>query len=45
VRDPESVEPVGRECEILGDDAEPTTPGAEDLELFERVRVGYGIEE
>jgi hypothetical protein len=41
VSGPESVESACREC----DDAEPTTPDAEDLEAFERSRMGYGIGE
>jgi hypothetical protein len=44
VHEPEETEPVWRKVgHPLPDDAEPKTPGAEDLALFERTRVAYGI--
>jgi hypothetical protein len=44
VGDPESVEPIWRECGTdLGDDARPARLDAADVQAFERVRVAYGI--
>jgi hypothetical protein len=46
VDDPDTTEPVWRNVgPPLPDDAEPRTPDAEDLALFERTRVAYGIPE
>jgi hypothetical protein len=42
---PDVLEPVWEECEFLSPDAEPKTPDADDLALFERTRVAYGIPE
>jgi len=43
VTGPDALEAVWSECGNLGDDAEPTALDAEDRELFERIRVTYGI--
>jgi hypothetical protein len=44
VQGPDNPEPVWRECDgDLSPDVEPTTPDQEDLEVFERYRVAFGI--
>lgn len=44
VTEPDAVEPVWSKTDpILSEDSVPATPDAEDLALFERCRVGYGI--
>jgi hypothetical protein len=46
VHEPDATEPVWRNIGLpMSEDAEPRTPDAEDLALFERTRVAYGIPE